>query len=64
MKVFPSYSRSDASVAAAVGEDVRQMGCAVWYDREVAGEQAWWNAILRQIRESDLKAGLYTENRI
>jgi hypothetical protein len=30
------------------------MGHAAWYDREVAGGQAWWNAILRQIRECDL----------
>ena len=35
MKVFLSYSRADAAVAAAVGEDVRQMGNAVWYDREL-----------------------------
>lgn len=54
MKVFLSYSRNDATVAAAVGEDVRQMGNAVWYDREVAGGQSWWNAILGQIRECDL----------
>jgi TIR domain len=54
MKVFLSYSRNDASVAAAVGEDVRQMGNVVWYDREVAGGQSWWNAILGQIRECDL----------
>lgn len=54
MKVFLSYSRADAAVAAAAGEDVRQMGHAVWYDREVAGGQSWWNAILRQIRECDL----------
>ena len=54
LKVFFSYSRSDASVAAAVAEDIRSMGHAAWYDREVAGGQAWWNAILRQIRECDL----------
>lgn len=54
MKVFLSYSRGDATVAAAVGEDVRQMGHAVWYDREVTGGQSWWNAILGQIRDCDL----------
>jgi hypothetical protein len=54
MKVFLSYSRSDASVAGAVAEDVRLMGHTVWYDREVAGGQVWWDAILRQIRECDL----------
>ena len=54
MKVFVSYSRADAAVAAAVGEDVRQMGHTIWYDREVAGGQSWWNAILGQIRECDL----------
>jgi len=54
MKVFLSYSRHDATVAAAVGEDVRQMGNVVWYDREVAGGQSWWNAILGQIRECDV----------
>lgn len=30
------------------------MGHAAWFDREVIGGQAWWNAILRQIRECDL----------
>jgi TIR domain len=54
MKAFLSYSRNDAAVAAAVGEDVRQMGNVVWYDREVAGGQSWWNAILGQIRDCDL----------
>ena len=54
MKVFLSYSRNDAAVAAAAGEDVRQMGHAVWYDREVTGGQSWWNAILGQIRDCDL----------
>jgi TIR domain len=54
MKVFLSYSRNDAAVAAAVGEDVRQMGNVVWYDREVTGGQSWWNAILGQIRDCDL----------
>jgi len=38
----------------AVAEDIRQLGHAVWYDREVAGGQAWWSAILQQIRECDL----------
>ena len=37
-----------------MAEDVRQMGHAVWYDREVAGGQSWWNAILGQIRDCDL----------
>ncbi|HVO92687.1 MAG TPA: toll/interleukin-1 receptor domain-containing protein, partial [Terriglobales bacterium] len=54
MKVFLSYSRADAAVAATIGEDVRQMGHAVWYDREVTGGQSWWNAILGQIRDCDL----------
>jgi len=54
VNVFLSYSRLNASAAAAVAEDVRQMGHAAWFDREVIGGQAWWNAILRQIRECDL----------
>ena len=54
MRVFLSYSRADASVAASVAEDVRQMGHTAWFDREVLGGQAWWSTILQQIRESDL----------
>ncbi len=54
MQTFLSYSRSDASVEEAVAKDVKFMGHEVWYDREVAGGQAWWNEILQQIRECDL----------
>jgi len=54
MRVFLSYSRADAEVAASVAEDVRQMGHTAWFDREVLGGQAWWSTILRQIRECDL----------
>src|SRR5271167_2009494 len=40
--------------AASVAEDIRQLGHAAWYDREVTGGQAWWRAILGQIQECDL----------
>jgi hypothetical protein len=30
------------------------MNSTVWYDREVSGGQAWWNAILSNIRDCDL----------
>ena len=60
MKVFMSYSRSDAPVAGSVAEDIRQLGHAAWYDREVSGGQAWWSAILGQIRESELFAVILT----
>jgi hypothetical protein len=54
MKVFLSYSRSDASVAETVADDIRRLGHAVWYDREVSGGQAWWASILQEIRGCDL----------
>jgi hypothetical protein len=54
MKAFLSYTRSDANHAAAVADDIRLLGHTIWYDREVTAGQAWWAAILRQIRECDL----------
>lgn len=60
MKAFLGYSRSDASVAAFVAEDLRQLGHTVWYDREVLGGQTWWSAILQQIRECDFYVFILT----
>jgi TIR domain-containing protein len=54
MKVFLSYNRADAVMAKSIADDVESLGHTVWYDREISGGQSWWNAILRQIRESDL----------
>ena len=53
MKVFMSYTRSDAAIAAKVADQIRGMQHTIWYDREVMGGQAWWDAILRQIRQCD-----------
>ncbi|HLH42239.1 MAG TPA: hypothetical protein VKV74_04575 [Bryobacteraceae bacterium] len=40
MNVFLSYSRLTAATAAAVAKDIRKMGHAAWFDREVIGGQA------------------------
>ena len=54
MKVFLSYNRADAAAAASIASDLEGLGHDVWYDTEISGGQSWWDAILGQIRASDL----------
>lgn len=56
MKIFVSYSRQDASIAAAIASDLRQLNHDVWFDHELTGGQEWWQKILEEIRECDLFA--------
>jgi hypothetical protein len=57
---FLSYSRFDAPVATEVVDDLQKLRYATWYDRQIAGGQAWWKAILRQIRECDIFIAILT----
>jgi hypothetical protein len=50
---FLSYARADEPVVRALVEDLRQLG-DVWRDQEIAGGQAWWREILRQVRACHL----------
>jgi hypothetical protein len=51
-QVFISYARSDAERVDALVKGLRQLRYDVWLDEELTGGQAWWDAILSQIRAS------------
>ena len=53
-KVFISYSRESAARIQTMISDLAALGHAVWYDRELSGGQAWWDAILENIRATDV----------
>ena len=49
-KVFVSYSRRDEPVVRSLVGDLEQAGVEVWLDKDLGGGEAWWTAILEQIR--------------
>ena len=48
--VFVSYSRADEPAVRSLVGDLQQAGVRVWLDEELGGGEAWWTAILDQIR--------------
>jgi hypothetical protein len=54
MTLFISYSSTDADIVAVLERNLEGFGKKVWRDNEVTGGQAWWAAILEQIRECDV----------
>lgn len=51
-QVFISYARGDARRVDALVEGLRQLRYDAWLDQELTGGQAWWDAVLSQIRAS------------
>jgi Tol biopolymer transport system component len=54
MVVMISYARTDLSAVLALAADLERAHEDVWVDRELAGGQVWWDAILEQIRLCDV----------
>jgi multiple sugar transport system substrate-binding protein len=54
MPIFISYARKDRGAIAALHNDLQHAHYRVWMDNELTGGQAWWDAILEQIRACDL----------
>jgi TIR domain len=55
MPVFISYSRKDADLPGfqLLLSDLSLMRRQIWLDERLTGGQAWWDEILKQIRECD-----------
>jgi hypothetical protein len=53
MQIFVSYTRQDESRVHPLANGLRLLRHEVWLDDELTGGQAWWDTILRRIRESD-----------
>ena len=51
MKVFISYSRDDEGAVRSLVGDLQRAPVQVWLDEELGGGDAWWTAILNEIRE-------------
>jgi hypothetical protein len=52
--VFVSYARDDRDKIAALMDGLRSFGTSVWLDEALTGGQAWWEAILAEIRGCDV----------
>lgn len=50
--IFISYSRESKEIAERVARILKSGHVDVWMDKELSGGQDWWDAVLRQIRES------------
>jgi hypothetical protein len=53
-KIFLSYNRQSESHAKSLTSDLEELGHTVWFDKELCGGQAWWNQILKSIRNCEL----------
>jgi hypothetical protein len=53
MHLFLSYARQDRSKADLLARRVRQLGHDAWLDANLVGGQAWWDEILRRVRDCD-----------
>ncbi|WP_172832508.1 sensor domain-containing protein [Mycobacterium asiaticum] len=54
MAIFISYSSQDRTALEALTTALKRAQQKVWFDQELGGGDAWWNAILEQIRSSEV----------
>lgn len=54
MALFISYSSQDRSSLEALTTALKRAQQKVWFDQELGGGDAWWSAILEQIRSCDV----------
>ncbi len=54
MTVFVSYSSRDRDAVRSLTQDLQDADEQVWMDQRLAGGEAWWRAILEQIRGCDV----------
>lgn len=52
--VFISYGREDAAKVGSLADDIGGLGHQVWFDQDLTGGQAWWDHILKSIRQYDV----------
>ena len=64
MGVFVSYSIRDKDVVRRLSQDLGDAEEQVWLDQRLAGRDAWWRAILEQIRGCDVFIFALSQNSI
>ena len=64
MGVFVSYSSRDRDAVTRLTQDLQDAEEQVWLDQRLAGGDAWWRAILEQIRGCDVFVFALSQNSI
>ena len=64
MTVFVSYSSRDRDAVKSLTQDLQDADEQVWVDQRLAGGEAWWRAILEQIRGCDVFIFALSQNSI
>lgn len=64
MAVFVSYSTRDGVAVNKLAQDLQDADEQVWIDQRLAGGEAWWRAILEQIRSCDVFIFALSQNSI
>jgi hypothetical protein len=64
MGVFVSYSSRDKEAVTRLTQDLQDADEQVWLDQRLAGGEAWWRAILEQIRGCDVFIFALSQNSI
>jgi uncharacterized RDD family membrane protein YckC len=64
MTVFVSYSSRDKDAVKSLAQDLQDADEQVWLDQRLGGGDAWWRAILEQIRECDVFVFALSQNSI
>jgi serine/threonine protein kinase len=64
MTVFVSYSSRDRDAVKNLTQDLQDAEEQVWMDQRLAGGDAWWRAILEQIRGCDVFIFALSQNSI
>ena len=64
MTVFVSYSSRDRDAVKSLTQDLQDADEQVWMDQRLAGGDAWWRAILEQIRGCDVFIFALSQNSI
>lgn len=54
MAIFISYARANSEAVQVLLKDLERTDHRPWMDGQLRGGDAWWNEILRQIRECDV----------
>ncbi|HOW93710.1 MAG TPA: toll/interleukin-1 receptor domain-containing protein [Mycolicibacterium fallax] len=62
MAVFISYSSRDAQIVGELSAALRRAHHDLWIDDQLRGGDAWWRAILAQIRDCDVVLAALSQN--
>ena len=62
MTIFLSHASVDGDAVRSLVRHLESAGSTVWLDQDLTGGEAWWSAILGQIRECEIFVFALSEN--